>query len=684
MVFGLVICGATTLQAQQISQTAIAQIEALAAEKAARNQAQRKISSRLLFEERMRRGADIASGLSTLRRSVEVDVAGATLVDIRATVSQGLLAAIRGLGGEIINSFPQYKAIRARIPLEKLETIAALPDIHFIRPADRAITRKVNSSEGDITHGADLARSQLGIDGSGVSIGVLSDGVDERISLAASGDIPAKCPGGPPCVTYLAGRRGSGSEGTAMLEIVHDLAPGADLMFATGISGQANFAQNILDLASAGCDVIVDDIFYFSEPVFQDGVIAQAINDVVDAGVIYFSAAGNAGNLNDGTAGVWEGDFSPTAAPVAVGGTAHDFGGGTNYNTITSDPPFGITLHWSDAAGASANDYDLYLLDSTRTTVFDASTSIQNGNDDPYEYIDSGPYNDLGNTLVVVRNSGATRFIHLNTLRGELSIATDGQTAGHSAAEKAVGVAAVDVGMTGCPTCARFAGGVGNPIESFSSDGPRRIFYEENGTPVTPGNFLDGGGQLLQKPDLAAADGVATASSGFNPFFGTSAAAPHAAAIAGLLIDQDEALRGDPAAILATLSAQALDIEAVGLDRDSGAGVIFFPICGDGTLDPPEQCDDGNTSAGDCCSPTCEFEPDTTECRASADVCDVAELCTGSAATCPVDAFAADTTECRASADVCDVAELCTGSAATCPVDAFAADTTECRASADV
>ncbi len=94
-----------------------------------------------------------------------------------------------------------------------------------------------------------------------------------------------------------------------MLQIVHDLAPAAELYFATAFYTEANFAQAILDLRNAGCDIIVDDISYLGESVWQDGVIAQAVSTVTADGALYFSSAGNAGNLNDGTSGVWEGDF---------------------------------------------------------------------------------------------------------------------------------------------------------------------------------------------------------------------------------------------------------------------------------------------------------------------------------------------------------------------------------------
>jgi subtilisin family serine protease len=117
--------------------------------------------------------------------------------------------------------------------------------------------------------------------------------------------------------------------------------------------------------------------------------------------------------------------------------------------------------------------------------------------------------------------------------------------------------------------------GFANPNEPFSSDGPRKIFYFPNGAPITPGNFLFGtnGGQTLLKPDFAAADGVSARTPGFNPFFGTSAAAPHAAGIAALILSTKP--HYNPAQVKAALQATALDSMEPGADRDSGSGIMM-------------------------------------------------------------------------------------------------------------
>src|SRR5262249_35081824 len=139
--------------------------------------------------------------------------------------------------------------------------------------------------------------------------------------------------------------------------------------------------------------------------------------------------------------------------------------------------------------------------------------------------------------------SGASRFLHLVTSRGKLSYSTGGATRGHAAATNAFCVAAVNA-LSAFP--GPFIAGNANPAETFSSDGPRRVFFNADGSPITPGNYSSTGGAVRQKPDLAAADGVMTYVwgfyTGYGPFYGTSAAAPHAGAIAALLLSYDHTL----------------------------------------------------------------------------------------------------------------------------------------------
>ncbi|MEO6259053.1 MAG: neuroendocrine convertase 1, partial [Thermoanaerobaculia bacterium] len=349
---------------EQLSRASLQQIEELLSEKHSRSKAQQKVDSQLLFAAKARQGKTLTPHIQSLETSVETDEAGFTVVDITANIDNDFLNRLRAQGAHVLYSYPRYRSVRALVALESVETVAAMPQVIWIQPKQEAMTSRPasfdegsasddlprgdfasraarvrkqvtdalplfvvrsneqgnagtgvgsRSSEGDAAHEANRARSTFGVTGAGIKIGVLSDGVTNLAASQALGDL------GP--VTVLAGQTGSGDEGTAMLEIVHDLAPGAQLYFATAFNGIASFADNIRALRAAGCDIIVDDVFYYAETPFQDGqtssvisttnggTVIQAVNDVTTSGALYFSSAGNSGNLNDGTAGVWEGDF---------------------------------------------------------------------------------------------------------------------------------------------------------------------------------------------------------------------------------------------------------------------------------------------------------------------------------------------------------------------------------------
>jgi subtilase family protein/Calx-beta domain-containing protein len=620
--------------APKIEQSALLQIQALLEEKQSRTPAQQKIDSQLLYAIKQRRGESIAGKASNLSLNLEVGDDGRVVVDISAIIDDKLLDDLRDLKVEIQSSFKEYNTLRAIVALDQLETIAALSQVRFIQPKQEAMfsqsqTGAQNSvqperaypptlesrygkyskqiekvraalqlgpnaplgigsvtSEGDTTHRAVTARGTFNTDGTGVKIGVLSDGVSSLAVSQATGDL------GP--VTVLTGQAGDGDEGTAMLEIIHDLAPGAQLYFAAAGNGMASFAQNIRDLRAAGCDIILDDVSYFVESPFQDGQTAsvvspnnaglatQAVNDVAASGALYFSSAANSGNLNDGTSGTWEGDFADGGTlPLAPGGKVHDFDPGAavvQYDTIAEDGFF-TNLHWSDPLGASSNDYDLFIITPDGSTVVGSSTNVQTGTQDPYEAVFLAP---AGYRVVVLQKTGAAnRFLHLSTNRGELTLSTAGETHGHNAASGAYGVAAV------CAVCVFPSAFVAtDQVETFSSDGPRHIFFNGNGSPITPGNVLASGGSVLQKPDVTAADGTAVSGAGGFPtlFFGTSAAAPHAAAIAALLKSANPAL--SPIQMRMALTSTAIDIEAPGTDRDSGAGIVM-PYPALQSLGPP-------------------------------------------------------------------------------------------------
>ena len=603
--------------APKVAPTALRQMQVLKALKASKSPVQNKVDSRLYLGIENLRNPQLRGELPDFR-FVKNESDGRVAVDVILVNGAGIkpvTVKIESQGDIVRAKSRAFRTISARVRLENLEALAAMPEVRKVRQAIPYIKHAVNVSEGDKTHGADEARGAFMTTGTGVKVGVISDGVDSLAALQTSGDLP-------PTVQVLSGQAGSGDEGSAMLEIVHDLAPGADLAFATAVGSEAQFAQNILDLAAAGCNIIVDDIIYLDESPFQDGPVAQAVNTVTSAGVLYFSSAGNEGNKNDSTSGTWEGDFLASAAadpaPLA-GANLHDFGDGGNSILVTSaagEPPLLIWAeHYDLANGLASTDFDLYDMNGTLTTIFDASTDVQDGaggDDFPIEFIGGGVFS--GERLLVDKFAAGTTssvpMFNLIVFRGELdgTLATSGATRGHSSAAAAFSVAATPAASSfdGISANGPYPGlfTAANESEDFTSDGPRRLLLDAAGAEITPGNRTSTGGVVRQKPDITAADGVSTAAPGFLPFYGTSAAAPHAAAIAALIKSAVPAIT--PAQVRTALISSAIDIEIAGTDRDTGAGIVMAhaalqaagapaaPYLSAGTAVPTQNVGDGD------------------------------------------------------------------------------------------
>jgi hypothetical protein len=487
---------------------------------------------------------------------------------------QTLAAELIALGAR--NVAVAGRLVSGEFAIAAIPSLEALPSLTFARPAYRLSRAGAITSQGDGAMRSNLTRNTFGIDGSGVTVGVLSNSFNclgGAPSDTVSGDLPAT-------VTVVQESFSDCTdEGRAMLQIVHDIAPGASLAFATADGGQANFATNIRALQTAGAKVIVDDTIHLNEPMFQDGVVAQAVDEVVAAGASYFSAAGNEGRHGYTQAfipGTLPTNFIPH--PAFLGGTPHKFGSTSLQSvSVPGQSDLIVVLQWdspfasvSGPPGAQ-NALDFYLLAPDglgHLILVAAATSDSVTSGDPVTLFGIGCFAPPGarctGFIMIVNRTGPNpgRFKYVVFPSGGNPITSpalnSGTIYGHA---NAAGAMAVGASFFNTPLT----------LESYSSAGTTPILFDADGNAVLDPRAF--------KPDFVAPDGGDTTffgfdtdGNGFPNFFGTSAAAPHAAAVAALMLEAEPTLT--PEEVRATLRQTAINMGAVGFDTSSGFGFI--------------------------------------------------------------------------------------------------------------
>jgi hypothetical protein len=484
------------------------------------------------------------------------------------------------------------RRVQARVPVSLLQAVARLPTVDAIRlPAYPRRRTGLVTSEGDSILYADNVRSQLHLDGTGVRVGVVSDGLKGVFATGctscggvaggpmSTGDLPTSTgvrnasgvltsssggivgrsfqansdleglpPASPACADA-----GAGAEGGALLEIVHDLAPGAKLSFANGDTDLA-FAQAVSFLAASN-DIVLDDIGFFGLP--YDGTssvssnTAAALNNPSYPIRAYFTAVGN--DAVEHYYGTYvDSRIDGTTVPgITTTGHLHLFEGNADttdvlglgsqpYNVIQlpANGEVAIFLTWDDAFGASGNNYDLYLVQQSTGRVVAHSTDVQNGNQDPVEFIDyvNSSAQDYFRLVVQnVRDQAQPRHLNLFSFQPQCAAAGprvlapprherhNFNTATRSvSAEGDAGGSPVSVISVGA-ICSASAGAAG----ASSASAPNESCLD---TSHSTAEFFSSRGPTLDgrvKPDITGIDGVSITGAGSfqTPFFGTSAAA---------------------------------------------------------------------------------------------------------------------------------------------------------------
>jgi subtilisin family serine protease len=542
---------------------------------------------------------------------------------VLATVrfDDGALAAreeLRRTGAKTLAASGSTQLVTVAATPLQLQAVARVPGVQGVTLVHAPVASEVKCpsgaivSEGDIQLNAQAAReANPGVDGSGVKVGILSDSFDQATESGQggaiathaaedveSGDLPGAngCANATPAEVLSPMSDGSeaSDEGRAMTQIAHDLAPGANLAFASAFNGETAFANNIKALAGAGAKVIADDVFYLEEPFFQDGPVAVAVNEVVEEeGVSYFSAAGNDNLIDEEGHDIasWEtakfrdaGSCPPAVRSVSALNALHclDFNPG-----LAVDKTFGIEvepgetlavdMQWDEPWYGVGTDLDAFLLNATGSRIAESHEDNVAVTQMPVEILEwSNPSSSPRTVQLVVNRfaGGSPRLKFAMIENGGGVSATEypqssgedvvGPTVfGHSGAANAISVGAVFRQEIEGKT----------ELEPYSSHGPVvHDFGPVEGT--SPAAAIPE--ETLSKPDVVATDCVRTTffasfRSGFWRFCGTSAAAPHAAAVAALALNQEPAAESDDLRNALTASATPLS----GYDScEVGVGLI--------------------------------------------------------------------------------------------------------------
>jgi hypothetical protein len=545
-------------------------------------------------------------------RSLGIDNSGRIGVQVYAAspITAQQEASLTSLGVAVLKNTADFKAVpgadlpatgllSTTVPYDQLDAVAALGWVSALRPSLRpAVDVGPVDAESVQLHKADVAQAH-GLTGKGQKIGAISGDVDHLADSVAQGELPAD-------VQVLRQATYNDDEGTAMLEIIHDIAPDAKLAYASTRDTTAEYVEAFHELANAGVTMIAEDIALDDEPAFQQGIGAATAEGLAAHGIWVSSSAGNLGGRHaprvtaTGTGAGADGAVGPfTGCPNAVDNVVKLRGDDTTYDlNLLPGATVMPTLQWSEpravfptAGQGGFTDLNLYLMDATGTKCLAASNAVQ--------------ADGVGDTI--------EQFIYQNTtgVAQPAKLVVDVQ--GTSSAKKApvldlrwralsAGVQTIDPperagSMNPDSNYLGFATSAGavnastsvdpktTALEAYSAAGPTQIITTTRCPGGKPGPCKGVTGPLTRSfpaPYWVASDGVSvsgvgpfgsgtcpTAVEGQCRFFGTSASAPSAAGVAALT-RQEFGGHLHPVLLNAILAARSVHRDGAAF----GAGVL--------------------------------------------------------------------------------------------------------------
>ena len=434
-------------------------------------------------------------------------------------------------------------SVQARCPTSAISTLRTLPGIATLRapayasPKGGPDTAGPDTAEIIETEGYDLIFAQdwhaAGITGKRITVAIIDVGFDGYEDLLGT-ELPAEVE-----TDFRFGDPSRSSHGTAIAEVIHDIAPDAALVLVT-FATDVEFAQSLNTLAANGVDVVNGSIG-FDNVWAADGssLPSFAVTAAAGMGVIYVAAAGNEDEkyiVGDLTRADADADADADSSVVWLNGVA-------THTAYTRDGFAAVRLRWSEPFGAATTDIDLYLLNAEGEEC-GRSASVQDGTGDPVEYASTSLCTgDVVFPVLRLRDPDADVTGLRGWLYGDYGVAPEDQTHSGSLTVPADSIGAFSIGAVNAD----------GEVPVWSSRGP-----------------TDDG---RSKPDFVAPTGVSTATLGTFGLDGTSAAAPHAAGLAALWLDATHRY-GDTEGFRAWAMENAADLAPDGADLLSGAGAL--------------------------------------------------------------------------------------------------------------